>query len=51
MPKNKRPVEDFLKAQGRFKHLFKKGNEQLVADIQTAVDKKWQALLKKCNVE
>jgi len=51
MPKNKRPVEDFLKAQGRFKHLFKKGNEQLIADIQTAVDKKWQALLKKCNVE
>lgn len=51
MPKNKRPVEDFLKAQGRFKHLFKKGNEGLINDIQTAVDKKWQALLKKCDIE
>ena len=26
-PKNKLPVEEYLKTQGRFKHLFKKGNE------------------------
>lgn len=49
MPKTKRPVEDFLKLQGRFKHLFVKGNEHLIADIQLAVDTKWQALLKKCD--
>jgi pyruvate ferredoxin oxidoreductase beta subunit len=48
-PKDKRPVEDFLKLQGRFKHLFKKGNEHLINDIQEAVDTKWQALLKKCD--
>lgn len=47
VPKNKRPIEDFLKLQGRFKHLFHKGSEHLIQDIQVSVDKKWQALLKK----
>jgi pyruvate ferredoxin oxidoreductase beta subunit len=47
VPKNKRPIEDFLKLQGRFKHLFNKGSEHLIQDIQVSVDKKWQALLKK----
>lgn len=47
VPKNKRPVEDFLKLQGRFKHLFNKGSEHLIQEIQVSVDKKWQALLKK----
>ena len=28
IPKNKLPVAEFLKTQGRFKHLFKAGNEQ-----------------------
>ena len=49
MPKNKRPVEDFLKLQGRFRHLFNESNEYLINDIQAAVDTKWQALLKKCG--
>lgn len=45
-PKNKIPVKDFLKAQGRFKHLFKAGNEPLLEEIQLEVDKRWEALLK-----
>jgi pyruvate ferredoxin oxidoreductase beta subunit len=45
-PRNKIPVADFLKAQGRFKHLFKKGNEVLIDEIQTEVDKRWEKLLK-----
>ncbi len=48
-PKKKLPIEDYLKPQGRFKHLFKKGNEQLIAEIQQDVDKKWEELLKKCG--
>ena len=28
--KEKLPIERFLKAQGRFKHLFKPGNEHLI---------------------
>ena len=30
-PKNKLPIEEFLKLQGRFRHLFKPGNEALIA--------------------
>ncbi len=48
-PKNKRPIEDFLKTQGRFKHLFKKGNEHLIADIQKEVDHRWELLLKRAQ--
>lgn len=45
-PKNKLPVRDFLKAQGRFKHLFKAGNEHLLEEIQAEIDKRWAHLLK-----
>lgn len=45
-PKNKLPAVDFLKTQGRFKHLFKPGNEFMIEDIQAEVDKRWNSLLK-----
>lgn len=45
-PKTKLPVRDFLKAQGRFKHIFKAGNEYMIEDIQAEVDARWEALLK-----
>lgn len=48
-PKKKLPVEDFLRPQGRFKHLFKKGNEHLLESFQNEVDKRWNELLEKCN--
>lgn len=48
-PKAKIPVKDFLKAQGRFKHLFKAGNEGLLEEIQLEVDKRWEALLRKAG--
>jgi pyruvate ferredoxin oxidoreductase beta subunit len=48
-PKKKLPVEDFLRPQGRFKHLFKKGNEHLLESFQKEVDKRWNELLEKCN--
>ncbi|PLX33421.1 MAG: pyruvate ferredoxin oxidoreductase [Clostridiales bacterium] len=48
-PKKKLPVEEYLRPQGRFKHLFKPGNEHLIEDIQNEVDRKWEALLKKCG--
>ncbi|MDR2528774.1 MAG: pyruvate ferredoxin oxidoreductase [Synergistaceae bacterium] len=46
-PKKKLPVEDYLKPQGRFAHLFEKGNEWMIEEWQNAVDGKWEALLKK----
>lgn len=45
-PKNKLPVSDFLKLQARFKHLFRPGNEYMLEEIQSEVDKRWEALLK-----
>ena len=48
-PKNKLPIEDFLRSQGRFKHLFKKENEHLIAEYQKEVDKRWEQLLNRCQ--
>ena len=50
-PKVKQPIENFLKPQGRFKHLFKKGNEHLIAEIQEEVDRRWEELLILCGEE
>ncbi len=48
-PKKKLPIEDFLREQGRFKHLFKPGNEDLIAAFQEEVDRRWEDLLYRCN--
>jgi len=46
VPKNKVPVRDFLIRQGRFKHLFAKGNEYMIEEIQKEIDLRWNKLLK-----
>ena len=48
-PKKKLPVEEYLKPQGRFSHLFKKGNEWMIEEWQKSVDSRWEKLLKKCS--
>ena len=48
-PKKKLPVEEYLKKQGRFKHLFEKGNEWMIEEAQKYVDSKWESLLVKCK--
>ncbi len=47
-PKKKLPIEDFLREQGRFKHLFKKGNEDLIVQFQNEVDRRWEDLKYRC---
>ena len=47
-PKNKLPIEEFLKPQGRFKHLFTPGNEELIGLFQQEVDKRWEDLQYRC---
>ncbi|MDD4495454.1 MAG: pyruvate ferredoxin oxidoreductase, partial [Eubacteriales bacterium] len=44
--KNKLPVEDYLKVQGRYKHLFTAENKHLIGLIQQEVDARWERLLK-----
>ena len=46
-PKEKKPITEWLKPQGRFKHLFKPGNEEVLDAIQKNVDKEWEFLQKK----
>ena len=45
-PAKKLPVEEFLKVQKRFKHLFKQENRWMIDQLQAEVDKKWNYLLK-----
>ncbi|MDQ7794649.1 MAG: thiamine pyrophosphate-dependent enzyme [bacterium] len=46
-PKEKVPVAEFLKVQGRFRHLFKQQNREVLAAAQAEVDRKWEALLRR----
>jgi pyruvate ferredoxin oxidoreductase beta subunit len=45
-PKEKKPILEFIQAQGRFKHLLK-GDEgkKIIEDTQAEIDLKWQRLL------
>jgi len=45
IPKERVPVEEFLKPQQRFKHLFKPGNEWMIEEIQAEVDARWDELM------
>lgn len=49
-PKKKLPIEDFLRPQRRFKHLFKPGNEYLIEEFQKETDKNWKEIRIRCNM-
>ncbi|MBS3819263.1 3-methyl-2-oxobutanoate dehydrogenase subunit beta [bacterium] len=44
-PREKKPIDEYIRLQGRFRHLTEKDIEQM----QKEVDKKWERLLKKCE--
>ncbi|QLH75298.1 MAG: pyruvate ferredoxin oxidoreductase [Methanomassiliicoccales archaeon] len=48
--KEKRPVSDWLKAQGRFGHLMKPQWSSIAEEIQHNIDKRWNELLKLCQI-
>ena len=50
VPKPK-PVEEFLKPQGRFRHLFKPENRHEIENIQRWVDENWKRITKLCGEE
>jgi len=45
-PKEKKPVVEWLKSQGRFRHLFNEENKKYIEEIQEDVDRNYQNLLK-----
>jgi len=47
---NRLPIEEFLKPQGRFKHLFSAENAELLASVQTEVDRNFDYVLKRCGL-
>jgi len=49
-PDRKKPAEEYLRVQGRFRHLFAPKFEHVVKEIQDDVDKRWNRLLKKCSM-
>ena len=44
-PLKKIPITEFLKPQGRFRHLFKPRNKKLLQRIQKEIDRRWSELL------
>ena len=44
-PAKKLPIEEFLRPQKRFRHMFKEGNEWMIEEFQKEVDRRWQELL------
>jgi pyruvate ferredoxin oxidoreductase beta subunit len=48
-PREKKPVEEWLKTQGRFSHLFQPQFRHVIDEIQAKVDEEWANLLKRCE--
>ena len=46
--RNLKPIEEFLKPQGRFKHLFTPENAELLKAVQAEVDRYWEYVQKRC---
>jgi pyruvate ferredoxin oxidoreductase beta subunit len=44
-PKQKKPVEEWLRPQGRFAHLFRPDNAHIIERFQAFVDQQWEELL------
>jgi pyruvate ferredoxin oxidoreductase beta subunit len=45
-PKERKPIEEFLKLQGRFKHLFTPENRHVIEEMQKRIDEDFDNLLK-----
>ena len=47
--RDRAPIEEFLKPQGRFKHLFKPENAALLEEIQADVDAYYKYVERRCD--
>ncbi len=47
--KEKLPIVEYLKMQGRFKHLFTEKYKHIIPEIQSRIDSDWGILKKKCG--
>jgi len=51
LPEEKVPLEEWLRSQKRFSHLFKDHKGDLIKELQAQVDREWEKLLSKCKGE
>ena len=47
--RERKPVTEWLKSQGRFSHLLQPENKHVVEEIQRRVDEEWERLLQRCG--
>ncbi len=50
-PREKKPIQEWLKPQGRFRHLFRPGNEWVIEKLQEQVDRSWNRIQKLSEIE
>lgn len=50
-PKKKLPLENWLKQQGRYKHLFRGDHSEVLAQLQAEVDEHFAKLCARCGVD
>ncbi|MGI6603692.1 MAG: pyruvate ferredoxin oxidoreductase [Firmicutes bacterium] len=48
-PREKKPLTEWIKKQGRFRHLFTDENKELLEQFQQRVDEEWEKLLRRCG--
>ena len=46
-PAKKLPIKEFIKSQGRLKHLLEPKNKNILDNLQSEVDRRWNDLLKR----
>jgi pyruvate ferredoxin oxidoreductase beta subunit len=46
-PDKKKPITEYLKGQGRYRHLFTPKNKHIVDELQRHTDARWTKLLQK----
>ena len=49
LPKEKRPISEWKRLQGRFRHLHRPEHELLLQELQEQVDRRWENLLILCG--
>ncbi|MFX0134060.1 MAG: thiamine pyrophosphate-dependent enzyme [Candidatus Hodarchaeota archaeon] len=47
--REKIPIKEYLKIQGRFRHLFNNKFESVINEMQEKIDKNWEEIIKKCG--
>ncbi|RLE92418.1 MAG: pyruvate ferredoxin oxidoreductase, partial [Thermoprotei archaeon] len=48
--KKPKPIEDYFKLQGRFRHLLEPENKWLLEEIKKDIEENWQRLLKLAEI-